>query len=131
MLCVFYQDQLVLPALLFLSVSLEGMGCEPVLNLAATPDEAVSIMCTFVDKTIPSTFGELMYVFNITDQPGASVGHSADALALIIIFGFFDMIDLRLWDALPRCCHSWRDLLIQYVCQYQFVGLDYSTHVCS
>jgi hypothetical protein len=39
-----------------LSVSLEGMDCEPVLNLAATPDEAVSITCTFVDKTIPSTF---------------------------------------------------------------------------
>ncbi len=27
-----------------LSVSCEGMGCEPVLNLAATPDEAVSII---------------------------------------------------------------------------------------
>ncbi len=39
-----------------LSVSLEGMGCEPVLNLAATPDEAVSIMCTVADKTIPSNF---------------------------------------------------------------------------
>ncbi len=39
-----------------LSVSLEGMGCEPVLILAATPDEAVSIICTFVAKTIPSTF---------------------------------------------------------------------------
>jgi hypothetical protein len=39
-----------------LSVSLEGMGCEPVLNLSATPDEAVSIICTIVDKTIPSTF---------------------------------------------------------------------------
>jgi hypothetical protein len=35
-----------------LSVSFEGMGCEPVLNLAATPDEAVSILCTIVDKTI-------------------------------------------------------------------------------
>jgi hypothetical protein len=42
-----------------LSVSLEGMGCEPVLNLAATPDEAVSIISTFVDKTIPSTFREI------------------------------------------------------------------------
>ncbi len=41
----------------FLSVSLEGMGCEPVLNLSATPDEAVSIICTVVGKTIPSTFG--------------------------------------------------------------------------
>ncbi len=40
-----------------LSVSLEGMGCEPILNLAATPDEAVSMICTVVDKTIPSTFG--------------------------------------------------------------------------
>ncbi len=27
-----------------LSVILEGMGCEPVLNLAATPDEAVNNM---------------------------------------------------------------------------------------
>jgi hypothetical protein len=39
-----------------LSMSLEGLGCEPVLNLAATLDEAVSIKCTVVDKTIPSTF---------------------------------------------------------------------------
>jgi hypothetical protein len=29
-----------------LSVSLEEVGCEPVLNLAATSDEAVSIICT-------------------------------------------------------------------------------------
>ncbi len=42
-----------------LSVSSEGMGCESVLNLTATPDEAVSIICTFVDQTIPSTFGEV------------------------------------------------------------------------
>jgi hypothetical protein len=46
---------------LILSVSFEGMGCEPALNLAATPDEAVSIICTVVDKTILLTFG-LMYV---------------------------------------------------------------------
>jgi hypothetical protein len=26
------------------------MGCEPILNLAATPDEAVSIICTVVNK---------------------------------------------------------------------------------
>ncbi len=45
-----------------LSVSFEQkqMGCEPVLFLAAFPDEAVSIICcTFVDKTIPSTLGEV------------------------------------------------------------------------
>jgi hypothetical protein len=53
----------ILPGLLgvasspILSVSLEGMGCEPVLNLAVTPDKAVSIICTVGDKTIPSTFG--------------------------------------------------------------------------
>jgi hypothetical protein len=35
------------------------MGWESVLNLAATSDEAVSITCIFVDKTMPSTFGEV------------------------------------------------------------------------
>jgi hypothetical protein len=41
-----------------LSVSVEGMDCEPVLKLAATPDEAVSIICTVVDKTIlPTLWG--------------------------------------------------------------------------
>ena len=39
-----------------LSVSFEGMGCEPVLDLSASPYEAVSIICTIVDKTILSTF---------------------------------------------------------------------------
>ncbi len=34
-----------------LSVSFEGMGCAPVFNLSATPDKAVIIMCTIVDKT--------------------------------------------------------------------------------
>jgi hypothetical protein len=53
-----------------LSESFEGMGCEPVLNLAATPDEAVSIICTVVDKTILLTlWGKLMYVSYITDWP--------------------------------------------------------------
>ncbi len=46
-----------------LSVSFEGKGCKSVLNLAATPDEAVSIICTIVDKTILLTLsGKLMYV---------------------------------------------------------------------
>jgi hypothetical protein len=51
-------------------VSFEGMGCAPVLNLSATPDEAVSIICTIVDITILLTFGgKLMYVSYITDWP--------------------------------------------------------------
>jgi hypothetical protein len=46
------------------------MGCEPVLNLAATLNEAVSIICTVVEKTILLTFGgKLMYVSSTTDQP--------------------------------------------------------------
>ncbi len=44
--CAYNQDCLVLPVLLFLSVNLEGVGCEPVFNLAATPDEAVIIRAT-------------------------------------------------------------------------------------
>ncbi len=46
------QSLRILPGLLgvacppILSVSLEEVGCEPVLNLAATPDKAVSIICT-------------------------------------------------------------------------------------
>jgi hypothetical protein len=52
-----------------LSVSFEGTGCEPVLNLAATPDEAVSIICTVVDKTIRlPLWRKLMYVSYTTDQ---------------------------------------------------------------
>ena len=53
-----------------LSVSLEEVGCEPVLNLAATPDKAVSIICTIVDKTILLTlWGKLMYVSYTSDWP--------------------------------------------------------------
>jgi hypothetical protein len=46
------------------------MGCEPVLNLVATPDDAVSILCTVVNKTIlPTLWGKLMYVSYTTDWP--------------------------------------------------------------
>jgi hypothetical protein len=41
-----------------LSVSFEGMGYAPVLNLSATPDEAVSKLCTFVEKTYFLLLGE-------------------------------------------------------------------------
>jgi hypothetical protein len=46
------------------------MGCEPVLNLGATPDEAVSIICTIADKNILLTlWGKLMYVSYTIDRP--------------------------------------------------------------
>jgi hypothetical protein len=43
-----------------------------------------------------------MYVsYIVTDWPGSSVGHPEGALALVV-FGFFDMVDLCLWDVLTR-----------------------------
>ena len=78
------------------------MGCEPVLNLAATPDEAVTIICTIIDKTILLTlWGKLMYVSYTTDRPvfsRASHRCSSNNLSL----GSFGMVDLCLWDALSR-----------------------------
>jgi hypothetical protein len=41
-----------------LSVSFEGIGYAPVFNLSATPDEAVSIICTDVNKTYFYFLGE-------------------------------------------------------------------------
>ncbi len=85
-----------------LSVIFEGMGCESVLDIAATPDEAVSIICTVVDKTILLTlWGKLMYVSYTTDWPvfsRASRRFSSYNLSL----GSFDMVYVRLWDALSR-----------------------------
>jgi hypothetical protein len=69
MLCIFYQDRLGVACSPILSVSFEGMGCEPVLNLSATPDEAVGIIFTVVDKTILLIlWGKLMYV-SYNDRP--------------------------------------------------------------
>jgi hypothetical protein len=85
-----------------LSVSVDGMGCEPILNLAATPDEAVSIICTIVNKTILLTlWGKLMYVSYTTNQPVFSrASHRCSSFKLSL--GSFDMVDLCLWDALSR-----------------------------
>jgi hypothetical protein len=35
------------------------MGCDPVLNLVATPEEAVNIICTVVDKIFLQLLGEV------------------------------------------------------------------------
>ncbi len=75
------------------------MGCEPTLNLAATPDEAVSIICTVVNKTILLTlYGKLMYVSHTTDRPVFSRA-SRRCSSYNLSLGSFDMVDLRLWDA--------------------------------
>jgi hypothetical protein len=78
------------------------MGCEPVLNLAATPDEAVSIICSVGNKTILQTFrGKLMYVSYTTDQPVFSRA-SRRCFSYNLLLGSFNMVELRLWDALSR-----------------------------
>ncbi len=78
------------------------MGCEPILNLAATSDEAVSIICTIVDKTILLTlWGKFMYVSYTTDWPVFSrVSRRCSSYNLSL--GSFGMVDLRLWDALSK-----------------------------
>jgi hypothetical protein len=62
------------------------MGCEPVLNLAATPDEAVSIIFTVDDKTIFNFWEKLMYLSYTTDRQGSSVGHPEGVLALLCLW---------------------------------------------
>ena len=126
----------ILPGLLgvacspMLSVSFEGMGCEPVLNLAATPDEAVSIICTVVDKTIPSTFwGKLMYVSYTTDWSGGSVGHPTGVLAIVCLWVLLTSLTYAYGMICQDDIAPGEFLLLQCAC-YHF-GLGTSTHVCS
>ncbi len=71
------------------------MVCEPTLNSAATPDEAVSMICTVVNKTILLTlWGKLMYVSYTTHRPVFSKAfHRCSSYNLSL--GSFDMVDLR------------------------------------
>ncbi len=113
------------------SVSFEGMGCEPVLNLAATPDEAVSIICTVVDKTILLTlWGKLMYVSYTTDWSVFSRA-SCRCSSYNLSLGSFGMVDLCLWDALSRWRSSWRVFYLSNVHAKFSFWLGTSTHVCS
>jgi hypothetical protein len=61
-----------------------------------------------------------MYVSYITDQPGVSLRHSADALALIIVCGVLT----RLTYAYVMLCQDdvapGQFYLFECVCQYQF-----------
>jgi hypothetical protein len=113
-----------------LSVSFEEMGCEPVLNLVATPDEALSIICTVVNKTILQTlWGKLMYVSYTTDWlvfSRASHRRSSYNLSLGVLLTWLTYAYGMLCqdDIAPR-----EVLLIQCACQL-FFGLGTSTHVC-
>jgi hypothetical protein len=98
------------------------MGCEPVLNLAATPDEAVSFIYTIVDKTILLTFGgKLMYVSYTTDWP-VSVGHPTGALAIICCW----VLLICLTYAYGMLCQDdivpGEFFLLQCACQFFWTG---------
>ncbi len=105
-----------------------GIGCEPVLNLAATPDEAVSIMCTVVDKTVLLTLcGKLMYVSYTTDRPVFSRAprrFSSYNLSL----DSFDMVTYACEMLCQDDVAPGEFLFFQCACQL-FFGLCTSTHI--
>jgi hypothetical protein len=106
------------------------MGCESVLNLAATPDEAVSTICTVVDKTILLTlWGKLMYVSYTTGRQ-TSVGRPAGALAIICLWVLLTWLTYAYGMLCQDDIAPEELLLVQCACQL-FFGLGTSTHVCS
>jgi hypothetical protein len=105
------------------------MGCEPILNLAATPDEAVSIICTIADKLYLQLLGEVD-VCELCYWPARVLSRSSHRCSRFdLILGPFDMVDLCLWNALSRWCCSWR-VFTHPMCT-QSIGLGTLTHVCS
>ncbi len=105
-----------------LSVSFEGMGCAPVLNLSATPDEAVSIICTVVDKTILLSFGEGWCVWALLLIGQYFSRASCRCSSYNLLLGSFNMVDLRIWDALSRWHISWRVFTPPIACQLFWTG---------
>ncbi len=100
------------------------MGCEPILNLAATLDEAVSIICTVVNKTLLLTlWGKLMYVSYTTDW------HPTGALAIICCWVLLTWLTYTYGMFCQDDIAPGEFLLLQCACYY--FGLGTSTHVCS
>ncbi len=59
-------------------------------QLISSSDEAVSIICNFVDRNILLTFwGKLMYVSYTTDWSGVSVGHPIGALDIFCLWALW------------------------------------------
>ncbi len=115
-----------------LSVTLEEVGCEPVLNFAATPDEAVSIICTVRWQNYTFNFlGEVDVCELYNWLASVSVRHLAGALAitchwvlliwLIYTYGMLCQDDIAPGEFLLLLCE----------CHFLFFWLGTSTHVCS
>ncbi len=98
-----YQGLLGVACSPILSVSLEEVGCEPVLNLAATPDEAVSIICTVCWQN---------YTFNLLVRSWCIWGilllamvfsrASCTCSSLNLSVGSLTWLTYALWDALSK-----------------------------
>ncbi len=112
-----------------LSVSFERMGCEPVLNLAAPPDEAVSIICTIVDKTILYFMGKADVCELYYWLASVSVGHPVGALAIICCWVLLTWLTYAYVMICQDDVAPGEFLLVQCACQL-FFGLGTSTHVC-
>ncbi len=107
------------------------MGCEPVLNLAATPDEAVSIICTIVDKTIPSTFlGEIdvceLYYYYWPARVFSRASWRCSSLNLSV--GSFNMVDLCFMGCVVKMTLILESFNSSNV-HAKYLGLGTSTHV--
>ncbi len=107
------------------------MGCESVLNLAATPDEAVSIICTVCWQNYTFNFfgrSWCMWAVLLIGQCFSRASRRCSTYNLSS--GSFNMADLRLWDALSRWRSS-RRVFIPPMCMPISYWLGTSTHVCS
>ncbi len=98
------------------------MGCEPVLNLAATPDEAVSIICTVVDKAILLTLcGNAVCELAILLIGQCSVGHPTGALAIIYLWVLLTWLAYAYGTLCQDDVASGEVLLFQCACQLFFL----------
>ncbi len=94
-----------------LSVSLEEVGCEPVLNLAATPDEAVSIICTVCWQKYTFNFLGEVYVCELYYWPARVFSRaSCRCSSYNLSVGSSTWLTYALWDVLSRWQCSWRVL---------------------
>ncbi len=111
-----------------LSVSLEEVSCEPVLNLATTPDEAVSKICTICWQNYTFNFLGEVDVCELYYWPARVFSRASRRCSSInLSVGSLTWLTYALWDALSRWHCSWRVLTLQCACR--FFGLGTSTHV--
>ncbi len=113
-----YLGSLGIACSLILSASLEEVGCEPVLNLAATPDEAVSIIFTICWQNYTFNFVGNVYVCELYYWPArvfSRASHRCSSLNLSA--GSLIWLTYPLWDTLSRWHHSWWVLTLQCTCK--------------